>query len=354
MPRVLLVSRNLLFSSGIARLLAHQANVEVVGQETDPSRAIECVKESKPDVVIVDSDSPEDDPAGLALAILKTGKVRVIGLGLNDNAIYIYRKERRIAHGVEDLMKAMENDLAISDPVSNAEMSGLAIARSRIYGFLGAVYSRRPDEQFASGLSSTELAAFLSALGEEEQLPEAMQEGLDLIRAFVGASKNKPIEELLTSLAVDRTKLLRGIKPGYGPPPPYEGVYAPTAQEALGQAMMGVRNLYAESGVILPEEIHDQPDFIGFELDFMRHLTEKEAEAWLSNNGEQVMKVAQKEQAFLNEHILQWVPRFSDLMFDQAQLDFYRGIARLTKGFVQGEAHTTAELVNAAQAVQAA
>jgi TorA maturation chaperone TorD len=211
-----------------------------------------------------------------------------------------------------------------------------------------------PDEHFAASLSSPELAAFLSSLGGAEDVPEDMREGLSLIQAFIGASKGMPVEELKTSLAVERTKLLRGIKPGYGPPPPYEGVYAPTAQEALGQAMMNVKNIYAESGVVLPEEIHDQPDFIGFELDFMRHLTEKEAEAWAAENHEEVMRITEKERAFLDEHMLRWIPRFCDLMLQEAQLDFYRGVARLTKGFVKGEAHTTAELANGALAVKVA
>lgn len=241
-----------------------------------------------------------------------------------------------------------------TDVITNQEMADLAKARSRVYGFLGALYNRMPDQAFAASLSNPEMAAFLSSLGESEDAPEDMREGLRLMEAYIRASKGRPVEELKTELAVERTKLLRGIKPGYGPPPPYEGVYAPTTQEALGQAMMNVKNAYAESGVVLPEEIRDQPDFIGFELDFMRHLTEKEAEAWGGEHIEEVMKIVEKERAFLDEHILRWVPRFSDLMFEQAQLDFYRGVARLTKGFVHGEAHTTAELVNGALAAQVA
>ncbi len=354
MTRILLVSRQSLFSFGLQSLLARQAKVEIVAQEADPARAVESIKELQPDAVIVDNECPADDPAELALAVFKTGaKARVIGLSLKDNTIHIYHNERRIAHEVEDLMKAIESDLPVADLASPAELSALATARSRVYGFLGAVYNRMPDEKFAASLSSPELAAFLSSLGEEEDVPEDMREGLRLIQAFISASGNQPVEELKTSLAVDRTKLLRGIKPGYGPPPPYEGVYASTAQDVIGEAMLSIRNIYAESGVVLPEGVHDQPDFIGFELDFMRHLSEKEARAWADENVEEVIKVTGKEQAFLKEHILKWIPRFCDLMLEQAQLDFYRGIARLTKGFVQNDVRTVAELVDQVQALTA-
>ena len=105
MTRILLVSRQSLFSSGLQSMLSHQAQIEIVGQETDAACALERVRELRPDVVIVDSTSPGVDAPELALAIFRAGmRVRVIGLGLEDNAIHIYHKERRIAHGVEDLM----------------------------------------------------------------------------------------------------------------------------------------------------------------------------------------------------------------------------------------------------------
>ncbi len=241
-----------------------------------------------------------------------------------------------------------------TDEITGREMVDLATSRSRVYGFLGALYSRIPDENFAASLSSPELAAFLSSLANAEEALEDVREGLGLVQVFIAASAGRSVEELKTEIAVERTRLLRGIKPGYGPPPPYESVYAAGEKGQNAMAMASVKNIYAESGVILPEDIHDQPDFIGFELDFMRHLTETEARARTANNLEEVIRILGREQAFLVEHVLNWIPRFCDLMLEDAQLDFYRGIARLTKGFVQGEAQTTAALLDEASTVQAA
>ena len=235
------------------------------------------------------------------------------------------------------------------DTITPKEMGDLAQARSQVYGFLGAIFNRLPDDQFAASLSSPELAAFLSSLGEGEDQSEDMQEGLRLMKAFIGASKGKSANDLKTDLAVERTRLLRGIKPGYGPPPPYESVYAGSEQQPLVEAITSVRQMYAEAGVGLPEEVHDQPDFIGFELDFMRHLIEKESQAWVESNQSEAKEVLEKELQFLKEHILRWIPHFCDLMLKDAQLDFYRGIARLTKGFVQGEVHTATELAKTAR-----
>jgi putative dimethyl sulfoxide reductase chaperone len=256
---------------------------------------------------------------------------------------------KEVEHLVEDVI-----DEGSGEPLRSEDLAVLARSRSQVYGFLATAYNRLPDDQFAQSLSGPELASFLASVEETEDMAGDMREGWRMINSFIHASQGRPVEELKTELAVERTRLLRGIKPGYGPPPPYEGVYAPTAQDALGQAMLSVKNVYAESGVVLPEEIRDQPDFIGFELDFMRYLTEKEARAWADGDFKEAITIAQKEQAFLDGHINTWVPGFCDVMFEEAQLDFYRGVARVTKGYVQGDANTTGELVNAAGSIQAA
>ena len=167
---------------------------------------------------------------------------------------------------VEDLVEAIEHNP--SESVSAEEWAALATSRSRVYGFLGAVYNRLPDDSFAESLSGPDLAGFLSSLAGTEDLPEDMREGLELIQGFTRDSAAKPVDELETELAVERTRLLRGVKPGYGPPPPYKSVYVGSDQQPLTQASVAVRQIYAEAGVKLREEVRDQPDFIGFELDF--------------------------------------------------------------------------------------
>ena len=57
---------------------------------------------------------------------------------------------------------------------------------------------------------------------------------------------------------------------------------------------------------------------------------------------------AEKERAFLDEHITEWVPRFCEVMVQEARLDFFRGIARMTRGFVLAETEKVAELTQTA------
>lgn len=233
-----------------------------------------------------------------------------------------------------------------TEPVTTEEWVALAESRSRLYGFLAAVYNCLPDDRLAAGLLSRDLDGFFCSLENTEQLPELVVEGLRMIQEFAHDRQGTPVEVLQTQLAVDRTRLLRGVKPGYGPPPPYESVYAGSEEKPLMQAGISVRQAYAEAGVGLPEEVKDQPDFIGFELDFMRHLAAQEAQAWQDEWRTEALRFLEKARTFLEEHVVRWVPRFCEVMEQEARLGFYRGIARMTKGFVLDEAAKLGEYLD--------
>jgi TorA maturation chaperone TorD len=344
MKRVFLLASHPLFGQGVESLLRQETGLEIVGCDTDVDQAVKRIKELRPDVVIVDSDDPAVDLTPGVMCILRERSgAKVIGLNLRDNTICIYRGEQRVIKEVEDLVKAISHNPL--ETVSIEEWTALATSRSRVYGFLAAVYNRLPDERFAESLSGSELVGFLSSMAVSQDLPKDMREGLRLIEGFIRDSQAKPLDELRTELAVERTRLLRGVKPGYSPPPPYESVYLGLDRQPLMQAGIAVRQIYAEAGVKLPEEVRDQPDFIGFELDFMRHLTEVEGQAWTNSDQEEALRALEQERAFLEEHITRWIPHFCEVMAQEAQLDFYRGIARMTKGFVLDEAQKVAELI---------
>ncbi len=108
MIRVLLVSRYPLFSQGIQSLLCHHADLEILGCDSDPTRAIEHIKELRPDVVIADSHDSDWNPASVVMRILREGvTATVIGLNLEDNTLHLYHEERRMAKGVEDLVEVI-------------------------------------------------------------------------------------------------------------------------------------------------------------------------------------------------------------------------------------------------------
>lgn len=107
--RVLVLSRQCLFSKGIETLLSEHAEIEILKQD-DITAAVECIQNRRPDVVIVNCDDPDTDFTPAVLCILRERLgISVIGLSLKDNQIFVYRGEQKEIHHVDDLLNAIQD-----------------------------------------------------------------------------------------------------------------------------------------------------------------------------------------------------------------------------------------------------
>jgi putative dimethyl sulfoxide reductase chaperone len=219
------------------------------------------------------------------------------------------------------------------DAVTPQEMAEVAEQRSTVYAFLSSIFTVLPDHRFVERLTDGQMSTLLDALSVED-IPFEIETGIRLIREYLTSIQTVPADQVETDLAVERARLLRGIKPGYGPPPPYESVYRGTGETAVSQTMLEVQRAFAAAGASVPESAHEPVDYIGLELDLMRYLASKEAQAWRAGQEDQALAWLGKQKTFLTDHLVLWVPQFSELMAEQASLGFYQGIARITKGFV--------------------
>jgi len=86
----------------------------------------------QPDVVIVDSGDPADDPMPAVMRILREGVgIKVIGLNLQDNTMCIYRGEQRVVKEVKDLVEAIESSPLSPEPMSSEDLAKVAEPRER-------------------------------------------------------------------------------------------------------------------------------------------------------------------------------------------------------------------------------
>jgi len=112
--RIFILSSHPLFSAGVETLLRDETGLELVGRETSPDRAIERIKELKPDIVILDTDyaTCNSDPVLIRIFQEQLG-IQVIGMNLQDNRICIYHEERRVVQCVDDLKSIIKNDAKV-------------------------------------------------------------------------------------------------------------------------------------------------------------------------------------------------------------------------------------------------
>ena len=110
LKRVFVLSRRTMFLEGIKTLLSQQEGVEIVGHNTEPEGALECIEKYNSDVVIVNLDDPEPVISQTVLCILREKQdMSIIWLSLQDNIIRIYRGENKQIRQLEDLLRVIQD-----------------------------------------------------------------------------------------------------------------------------------------------------------------------------------------------------------------------------------------------------
>lgn len=205
--------------------------------------------------------------------------------------------------------------------------------RSRLYMLLSIFYMKRPREEFVKKLKTDEFIQNLkNALSEEEN---KITDGVKILELFIKSIRNLPDSEVAEKLAVDFTRLFRGIKKGYGPPPPYESTWRGEGKMA-GEWTQEVLKKYREAGLGIDIEA-ELPDYIGVELKFMAILAYHEALAWRKNDILTALSFLEMEKKFIDEHLKNWVPEFCRIMAHEALSNFYKAMAIVTKEFLEVE-----------------
>ena len=72
------------------------------------------------------------------------------------------------------------------------------------------------------------------------------------------------------------------------------------------------------------------------------------AAAWGRGAPEAALDLLERQRAFLNRHLLRWVPAFCEDVRRLARTDFHRGLARLTVGFLRMDREIVARVAEAA------
>jgi TorA maturation chaperone TorD len=242
----------------------------------------------------------------------------------------------------------LQREWALRAKITSGDFRELALARSGTFGFLASIYLNAPTTELANRLLEGKLTASFKPVALVDEVSVDIKDGFQVLGRFMTNIHDKSVNALAEELAVEWTRLFRGVKRGYGPPPPYESVYGET-QRTMGRPATEISNLYAEAGAGLSKTLHELPDYIGVELDSLRFMCAKEADAWNTNRIEESTGMLQLEAKLLKEHLAVWVTKFCDVAFEEAKNDFYRAVLKITKGVVLSEAARIDELIATAE-----
>lgn len=115
--------------------------------------------------------------------------------------------------------------------------------------------------------------------------------------------------------------------------PPYGAVYLEKKGVVSGEVISELLDFYNKMGFTLKEDLHDFPDHIVHELEFMGFLAGKESQA----SGNEKIKLEEIQMNFLSRFILPWILIFCANVVENSRHPFYYYLSKVTKEFINFE-----------------
>lgn len=137
-------------------------------------------------------------------------------------------------------------------------------------------------------------------------------------------------------IQIEYTRLFLG--PRHLPAPPYESVYRSPQGLMMQDSTMEVRSLYLKNGFRVARINQEPDDSIGIELEFMCALSRETSDAYLSQDKAKLERLVSTQLEFCELHLSKWVPQFCADIIDNTQFEFWKGVASLTRCFLEQDA----------------
>jgi anaerobic sulfite reductase subunit A len=156
--------------------------------------------------------------------------------------------------------------------------------------------------------------------------------------------KDAELEYVKERLAVDYANLFLAV--GKHPAHPYESVYLSAEHLLMQEQRDQVLKIYREHGVDKVEDFPEPEDHVAIELQFMGLLSARITEALKQDDIERARELLETQTDFLDEHLMKWVPDFCEDILKGAKYEFYRGIAKVTRGYLTMESENIRTLAS--------
>lgn len=221
------------------------------------------------------------------------------------------------------------------DTMTADDLAALCEERSATYGLLARLYRSEVDQPLLDELMDTNYP---------------VDAGNDLMDAgYYGIAKylSNAWVDPLTKLSVDFTRAFLGSGiDTYSAAYPFESVYTSEKRLLMQDARDEVLAIYRSCGLEKSESWTVGEDHIAVELEFMRVLAARTAEALRVADDDRAFSLVNTQHNFMDGHLVSWVPVFANDVRRFADTLFYRSVADLTEGFLEEDALLLASLVS--------
>lgn len=213
------------------------------------------------------------------------------------------------------------------------ELEDILKVRRDIYAFLARMYLEGPPLELAEDLVNGRFFSFCEPIAMNRD----MKEGLRILKEF--AEKYDSASKLYEELQDEYVRLFIGPEEVHVLP--YESKY--TENRMAGKALIKAKRAYVEAGIGKSKACPELEDHIALELAFMEHLCKREIES----EKDELSSLLYTQRDFLNRCLLGWVPALCEDVLQLEHAHFYKGVAKMTLGFLSFEGEVIEELMRA-------
>ena len=225
----------------------------------------------------------------------------------------------------------MEEQFAVDTVIEPAEVLK---SNAAMFGLLSQLFLREPTENFIESLRETRFPAHT---GNDD-----MDKGIWMLASYLSRTGDSAAEELGADYF--RT-FIGGGTDSFSAAYPMESVHTGRKRLRMGAARDEVLAIYRAYGMEKGEGMRDEEDHIACELGFLRVLSERAVTALEQGDEAEAEALVKAQANFMDDHLLNWVPKFTQVMRMFAKTDFYLGLSWLTLGFIQDSRVALEELL---------
>ena len=218
-----------------------------------------------------------------------------------------------------------------------AQLIALNEARAGFYRTLAHLYFTEVSEAQVEHMAQQNFAGMSGG-------DELVAEGFEDIRRYLRKRDTGTRQELAVDYA--HTFLAAGNYESFAATP-YESVFTSETGLLMQEARDEVYKAYCAEHVQPSEDLRTPEDHVTFEFEFMATLVERENEALRADDLGEALRYARTARDFSEKHQLNWIDDLCDAVMGCAQTRFYRGLSKVTRGWVHLEAQVCADEVAA-------
>ena len=210
--------------------------------------------------------------------------------------------------------------------MATKEITLESIIRDRIYtyGFLARLYRVEVDDAYLDEMCKMK---FPRNTGNAD-----VDEGYKLIREYL----SNRWERTITELRVDYCTTFLGTGPDcFSAAYPFESVHTSAFRLLMQGARDDVLKIYQAAGLGKNKSWREGEDHIALELEFMQILSIRSLDLLKKGNEEEAGDLLLQQYDFLQNHLLNWVPMLVGEINKLSSTDFYKGLGKLTIGFLK-------------------